>query len=78
MLMLHMFVVDALTFTSVDYHAYCGLYYKPMTIGNDESRVVYELKTSLTDNARIVIYNCHVFIVQATEWVKVYQQSIYK
>jgi hypothetical protein len=43
-----------------------GLYYKPMTIVNDDSRVVNMLETSLTDDARVAIYNCHMFIVQAT------------
>ncbi len=37
-----------------------------MTIINDNSRVVTELETSLTDNARVVIYDRHIFIVQAT------------
>jgi hypothetical protein len=37
-----------------------------MTIVNDDSRVVTELETSLTDDARVVIYNRHMFIVQAT------------
>jgi hypothetical protein len=46
---------------------FCGLYYKPMTIVNDDSRVVNKLKISLTDDARVVIYNCHMFIVLATE-----------
>ncbi len=43
----------------------CGLYYKSMTIINDDSRVVNKLEASLTDNARVVIYTCHTFIVQA-------------
>jgi hypothetical protein len=43
-----------------------GLYYKPMMIINDDSRVVTKLETSLTDDARVVIYDCHMFIVQAT------------
>ena len=37
-----------------------------MTIINDDSRVVNKLETSLTDNARVVLYDHHVFIVQAT------------
>jgi hypothetical protein len=37
-----------------------------MTIVNDDSRVINKLEASLTDNARIVIYDCHMFIVQAT------------
>jgi hypothetical protein len=44
----------------------CGLYYKPMTIVNDDSRVINKLEDSLTDDARVVIYDRHMFIVQAT------------
>jgi hypothetical protein len=36
-----------------------------MTIVNDDSSVVNKLETSLTDDARVVIYDRHVFIVQA-------------
>ena len=36
-----------------------------MTIVNDNSRVITKLETSLTDGARIVIYNHNMFIVQA-------------
>jgi hypothetical protein len=43
-----------------------GLYYKPMMIVNDDSRVVTKLETSLTDDARVIIYDCHMLIVQAT------------
>jgi hypothetical protein len=43
-----------------------GLYYKFMTIVKDDSRVVNKLETSLTDDARVVIYDRHMFIVQAT------------
>jgi hypothetical protein len=43
-----------------------GQYYKPMMILNDDSRVVNKLETSLTDDARVVIYDHHMFIVQAT------------
>jgi hypothetical protein len=37
-----------------------GLYYKPMTIVNDDSRVVNKLEASLTDDARVFIYDCHI------------------
>ncbi len=43
-----------------------GLYYKPMTIVNDDARVVNKLEASLTDYAGVVIYDCHMFIVQST------------
>ncbi len=45
----------------------CGLYYKAMTIVNDDSRAVNKLEASLTDDARFAIYYHHMFIVQATE-----------
>ncbi len=44
----------------------CGLYYKPMTIVNDDSSIVNKLEASLTDDARVIIYDRHMFIVQAT------------
>jgi hypothetical protein len=40
-----------------------------MAIVNDDSRVGNELETSLTDDARVIIHNCHMFIVQATGWL---------
>jgi hypothetical protein len=44
-----------------------GLYYKPVMIVNDNSRVIItKFETSLTDDARVVIYDHHMFIVQAT------------
>jgi hypothetical protein len=43
-----------------------GLYYKPMMIANDDSRVVNKIEALLTDDARVVIYDHHMFIVQAT------------
>ncbi len=39
-----------------------------MPIVNDDSRVVNKLETSLTDDTRVVIYDRHMFIVQATEY----------
>ncbi len=37
-----------------------------MMIVNDDSRVVNKLEPSLIDDARVVIYNPYMFIVQAT------------
>jgi hypothetical protein len=37
-----------------------------MTIINDDSRVITKLETSLTDDARVIIYDGHMLIVQAT------------
>ncbi len=35
-------------------------------IVNDDSRVINKLETLLTDDARVLIYDRHVFIEQAT------------
>jgi len=43
-----------------------GLYYTPMMIVNDDSRVVIKLEASLTDDARVIIYDHHMLIVQLT------------
>ncbi len=43
-----------------------GLYYKPITIVIDDSSIVNKLETSVIDNARVVIYDRHVFIIQST------------
>jgi hypothetical protein len=39
-----------------------GRYYKPVMIVNDDSRVVNKLEASLTDDARVIIYDRHMFI----------------
>jgi hypothetical protein len=44
-----------------------GLHYKHTTIVNYTSSIINKLEAFLTDNARVIIYDCHVFIVQATE-----------
>ncbi len=44
----------------------CGLYYKHTTIVNYASSIVIKLEALLTDDARVIIYDRHVFIVQAT------------
>ncbi len=43
----------------------CGLYYIHTTIVNYACSIVNKLKALLTDNARVIIYDRHVFIVQA-------------
>ncbi len=48
-----------------------GLYYKHMTIINYTSSDINKLRASINDDARVVIYNLHMFIVQATEQVMV-------
>jgi hypothetical protein len=45
-----------------------GLYCKPMRTTNYDSRVINKLKTSVTDDARVIIYDGHMFIVQATDF----------
>ncbi len=43
-----------------------GLYYKTMTIVNGNARIVNKLDASLSEDARVFIYDHHMFIVQAT------------
>jgi hypothetical protein len=43
-----------------------GLYYKLITIVNDVSKVVSKRHSKLIDNARVIIYNCNMFIIQDT------------
>ncbi len=38
-----------------------------MMFVNDDFRAFNKLETSLTDDARVVIYDRHMFIVQATD-----------
>ena len=38
-----------------------------MMIVNDDARIVNKLDASLTDDSRVVIYDRHMFILQATE-----------
>ena len=45
-----------------------GLHYKHMMIVNYASSMVNKLEALLTDNAWVVIYDRHVFIVQATDF----------
>jgi hypothetical protein len=47
-----------------------GLYCKHIMIVNYDSSVVNKFGASLTDNARVVIYDHHMFIVQATGVLK--------
>jgi hypothetical protein len=44
-----------------------GLYYKHVTIINYASSSVNQLRASLNDDTRVVIYDHHMFIVQATD-----------
>jgi hypothetical protein len=43
-----------------------GQYYKLTMIVNDDSRVINKLEASLIDNGIVLIYDRHMFIVQAT------------
>jgi hypothetical protein len=46
----------------------CGLYYQHITIIYENSSVVNKFEVSLTDDARVVFYDHHMFIVQATDY----------
>jgi len=47
-----------------------------MTIVNDDSRVANKLEASLTDDARAVIYDYQMFIVQATVRPSVFDERL--
>ncbi len=66
-------IVSAPCTLSIINHAYrslnddsSGLYYKPIMTINDESSIINKLEISLIDDARVVNYDCHMFIVKAT------------
>ncbi len=44
---------------------FCGLYYKHVTIVNYASSGINKLRASLNDDASVIIYDRHMFIVQA-------------
>jgi hypothetical protein len=44
-----------------------GIYNKHIVIINDDINIVNKFEASLSDDTRVVIYDCHMFIVQATE-----------
>ncbi len=50
---------------------FCGLYYEHITIINYDSSIINKFGTSLTGDARVIIYDRHMFIVQATglQWI---------
>ncbi len=43
-----------------------GMYYKPIMILDDDSSIVNKLEISLIDDARVIIYDRHMFTVEAT------------
>ncbi len=47
-------------------------------IVNDDSRVINKLEASLIDDAGVVIYDRHMFIVQATEDGIIQPGKLYK
>ncbi len=44
----------------------CGLYYKHVMIVNDDSSIVSKWGFKLIDDPRVIIYDRHRFIIQAT------------
>ncbi len=44
----------------------CGLYFKHILIVNYDYSIVNKFGASLTDDAAVIFYNRHMFIVQAT------------
>jgi hypothetical protein len=46
--------------------ANCGLYYKHVTIVNDNSSIINKRSFKLIDDARVIIYDRNRFIIRAT------------
>jgi len=46
----------------------CGLYYKHVTIVNDNSSIISKWSCKLIDDPRVSIYDRNRFIIQATGW----------
>ncbi len=44
-----------------------SLYYKHATIVNDNSSVISKWSFKFIDDSRVVIYDCHKLIIQATD-----------
>jgi hypothetical protein len=58
-----------------------GLYYKHVTIINDDSGIVSKCGFKLIDDARVIIYNRSVFIIQTSDCIdKIYikGESLYR
>ncbi len=53
-----------------------GLHYKHVTIVNDDSSIISKWSFKLVDNPRVVIYDHHRFIIQATSPQKVKQKLV--
>jgi hypothetical protein len=53
----------------------CDLYYKHITIMTDNFSVDNKFETSLTDDVRVIIYDRHMFIVQAI-FLNIYKRMI--
>ncbi len=44
----------------------CGLYYKRVMIINDDSSIISKSSFKHIDDSRVIIYDHHMFIIQAT------------
>jgi hypothetical protein len=49
--------------------AFSGIYYKHMTIVNDDSSGVRKWSSKLIDDTRVVSYDRNMFIIQATAFL---------
>ncbi len=54
-----------------------AFYYKHVTIVNDDPSVVSNQSFKLIDDPRVVIYDCHRFIIQATGYLKMMHKTYY-
>ncbi len=54
-------IFQIFSFASADYMFICGLYYNHITIINYDSSIVNKFGASLTDDARVIIYDRLMF-----------------
>jgi hypothetical protein len=47
--------------------AVCDLYYKHLMIVHDDSSVISKRSSKLIDDARVIIYDLNMFIIQAID-----------
>jgi hypothetical protein len=56
---------------------FSSLYYKHVTIVNYDSSVISKWDFKLIDDASVIIYDCNMFIIQATDqWWKKLNETL--
>jgi hypothetical protein len=67
-----------LIFNVLKHSLICSLYYNHVTMVNDDSSVVSKWSFKLIDNPRVVIYDHHKFLIQATDFLSHFYSRTFK